>query len=73
MNVGDFVTYYFHPGWPISGVVVEKYGYEVPNGVLQGTYLYSVKILEHDGTVEKFDVHEGDEFEVVQNLKRENI
>ena len=49
------------------GVVIEKFDYEpIPGHPVQhGTYLYSVEILGEDGRIEGFDIHEGDEWEVL--------
>ena len=65
MRVGDLVKYWFARECLVFGVVIEKCDYEINNVVEQGTYLYSVGILESDGVVEKFDIHERDEWEVI--------
>ena len=65
MKPGDLVRYWFARKCPVFGVVIEKYDYETNNIISQGTYLYTVDILEPDGTMEKFDIHEGDEWEII--------
>ena len=64
MKTGDLIRYWFARKYPIFGVVIEKYDYEIKY-IQKGTYLYTVDILKPDGTMEKFDIHEGDKWELI--------
>jgi len=65
MKRGDLIRYWFAPKYPIFGVVIEKYDYQINSIIQEGTYLYTVDILKPDGTMEKFDIHEGDKWELI--------
>jgi len=65
MKTGDLIRYWFARKYPIFGVVIEKYDYEINNIIQEGTYLYTVDILQTDGTIEKFDIHKGDKWELI--------
>lgn len=64
MKTGDLIRYWFARKYPIFGVVIEKYDYEIKY-ITQETYLYTVDILKPDGTIEKFDIHKGDKWELI--------
>lgn len=65
MRVGDLIRYWFARKYPVVGVVTEKHDYNLTTPIQKGTYLYSVKILKNDCTIETFDIHEGDNWEVL--------
>ena len=66
MNPGDFVRYYFARKYPVIGIVLRKWEYEGSNDVsTHGTYVYSVEIMENNGVVGVFDIHVGDEWEIL--------
>lgn len=69
MNLGDVVKYLFSRKYPIIGMIVKKWDWSFAEQVISsGTYLYSVEILEFTGDISVFDIHEGDEFEVLNEL-----
>lgn len=70
MNPGDFVRYWFSQKYPIIGIVLRKWDYDLMNvPVKHGTYLYTVDIMENSGEISAFDIHEGDEFEVISEAR----
>ena len=69
MKPGDLIRYMFARKYPIFGVVIEKHDHELNQfqpSPRQGTYLYTVKILEENGRIEVLDIHQGDLWEVLQ-------
>ena len=70
MKPGDLVRYLFARKFPVFGVVIEKFDYEMNQfPPRHGTYLYTVEILGEDGKVEVFDIHKGDEWEVISEYR----
>lgn len=57
------VRYWFARKYPVTGLVVNKI--DLCDGDQQGTYLYTVDIMENDGRISAFDVHNGDRFNVL--------
>lgn len=65
MNLGDLVTYWFAGKYPCMGIVVKKWDWNTGEARAPlGTYMYSIEILENNGRVSMFDIHEGDSWEV---------
>ena len=64
MNPGDLVMYWLARKYPVFGLVLRKY--ECDHSALpQGTYMFSVEIMENNGQVSSFDIHVGDQWEVI--------
>ena len=66
MKTGDLVKYWFARKYPVFGLVIRKWEYPCDHSALpQGTYIYSVEIMENNGQVSAFDIHVGDQWEVI--------
>lgn len=57
------VLYWFAGKYPYVGLVVRRV--VLNHEPLYSTYLYTAEIMENDGRLSTFDVHDGDRFEIL--------
>jgi len=65
MNVGDLIIYWFAGKYPYTGIVMKVRDAYTYSEILEGTYKFTVDLILLDGSVSTFDVHTGDEWELI--------